>query len=77
MCKNAVFTLHFCSSRGPVSLKKEKPRKPLEEYGGYRKTLLCSHNGNATCATLLRRCRCSKIACAFGAAAPAAIFAGV
>ncbi|MCF2635773.1 hypothetical protein [Prevotellamassilia timonensis] len=35
------------------------------------------HNGDATCATLLRRCRCSKIACAFGAAAPAAIFAGV
>ena len=37
MCKNAVFILHFCSSRGPVSLKKEKPRKPLEEYGGYKK----------------------------------------
>ena len=37
MCKNAVFTLHLCSSREPVSLRKEKPRKPLEEYGGYRK----------------------------------------
>ena len=62
----------------PVSLRKEKPRKPLEEDGGYRKkTFLCSHNGDATCATLLRLCRCSKIACAFGAAAPAAIFAGV
>ena len=43
--KNAVFILHFCSSRGPVSLKKEKPRKPLEEYGGYRKTFLCPTTG--------------------------------
>ena len=45
MCKNAVFILHFCSSRGPVSLRKEKPRKPLEEYGGYRKTFLCPTTG--------------------------------
>ena len=30
MCKNAVFILHFCSSRGPVSPRKEKPRKPLK-----------------------------------------------
>ena len=35
------------------------------------------HNGDATCATLPRLCRYSKTACAFGAAAPAAIFAGV
>ena len=78
MCKNAVFILHFCSSRGAVSPRKEKPRKPLEEYGGSRKkTFLCPTTGDATCATLLRRCHCSKIACAFGAAAPAAIFAGV
>ena len=77
MCKNAVFILHFCSSRGPVSMRKEKPRKPLEEYGGYRKTFLCPTTGDATCATLLRFCRCSKIACVFGAAAPAAVLAGV
>ena len=76
MCKNAVFILHFCSSRGPVSPRKEKPRKPLEEYGGYRKHSSVSQRGR-TCATLLRLCRCSKIACAFGAATPAAIFAGV
>ena len=76
MCKNAVFILHFCSSRGPVSLKKEKPRKPLKSMAATKNTPL-SHNGNATCATLPRLCRYSKIACAFGAAAPAAIFAGV
>ena len=58
-------------------MRKEKPRKPLEEYGGYRKTFLCPTTGDATCATLLRLCRYSKIACAFGAAAFAAIFAGV
>ena len=36
----------FCSSRRPVSPRKEKPRKPLEEYGGYRKkTFLCTTTG--------------------------------
>ena len=45
MCKNAVFILHFCSLREPVSMRKEKPRKPLEEYGGYRKTFLCPTTG--------------------------------
>ena len=45
MCKNAIFILHFCSLREPVLMRKEKPRKPLEEYGGYRKTFLCPTTG--------------------------------
>ena len=45
MCHNAIFILHFCSLREPVSMRKEKPRKPLEEYGGYRKTFLCPTTG--------------------------------
>ena len=49
MCKNAVFILHFCSLRGSVSMRKEKPRKPLEEYGGYRKTFLCPTTGTHLC----------------------------
>ena len=44
MCKNAVFILLLVVGE-PVSLKKEKPRKPLEEYGGYRKTFLCPTTG--------------------------------
>ena len=32
-----------------MSLKKEKPRKPLEEYGGYRKTFLCPTTGTHLC----------------------------
>ena len=68
----------FLLFKGTCVAEKRKPRKPLEEYGGSRKkTFLCPTTGDATCATLLRRCHCSKIACAFGAAAPAAIFAGV
>ena len=68
----------FLLFEGICVAKKRKPRKSLEEYGGYRKkTFLCPTTGDATCATLLRCCRCSKTACAFGAAAPAAIFAGV
>ena len=64
--------------KGTRVSEKRKPRKSLEEHGGSRKkTFLCPTTGDATCATLLRRCHCSKIACAFGAAAPAAIFAGV
>ena len=38
MCKNAVFILHFCSWREPVSMRKEKPRKPLEEQKCRMKT---------------------------------------
>ena len=58
--------------------EKRKTKKALEEYGGSRKkTFLCPTTEDATYATLLRRCRCSKTACAFGAAAPAAVFAGV
>ena len=45
MCKNAIFILHSCSLREPVLMRKEKPRKPLEEYGGYRKTFLCPTTG--------------------------------
>ena len=67
----------FLLFEGTCVDEKRKTKKALEEYGGYRKTFLCPTTGDATCATLLRRCRCSKIACAFGAAAPAAIFAGV
>ena len=67
----------FLLFEGICVAEKRKLRKSLEEYGGYRKTFLCPTTGDATCATLLRRCHCSKIACAFGAAAPAAIFAGV
>ena len=64
----------FLLFEGTCVDEKRKPRKSLEEYGGSRKkTFLCPTTG----ITLLRRCRCSKIACAFGAAAPAAIFAGV
>ena len=42
MCKNAVFILLLVVGE-PVSLKKEKPRKPLE--AGYRKTFLCPTTG--------------------------------
>ena len=63
----------FLLFKGTCVAEKRKTKKALEEYGGYRKTFLCPTTG----ITLLRRCRCSKIACAFGAAAPAAIFAGV
>ena len=66
----------FLLFKGTCVAEKRKPRKPLE--AGYRKkTFLCPTTGDATYATLLRRCRCSKTACAFGAAAPAAVFAGV
>ena len=68
----------FLLFKGTCVAEKRKTKKALEEYGGSRKkTFLCPTTGDATCATLLRRCHCSKIACAFGAAAPAAIFAGV
>ena len=40
MCKNAIFILLLVVGE-PVSLRKEKPRKPLEEYGGYRKKTFC------------------------------------
>ena len=49
MCKNAVFILHFCSSREPVSPRKEKTRKPLEEYGGYRKHSSAPQRGRHLC----------------------------
>ena len=35
----------FLLFKGPLSMRKEKPRKPLEEYGGYRKTFLCPTTG--------------------------------
>ena len=48
MCKNAVFILLLVIGE-PVSMRKEKPRKPLEEYGGSRKTFLCPTTGTHLC----------------------------
>ena len=54
-----------------------KPRRPLEKYGGYRKkTFLCSTTGTPPVAPYFGSFA-AAIKCAFGAAAPAAIFAGV
>ena len=45
ICKIEVFTALLVVGE-PVSLRKEKPRKSLEEYGGYRKkTFLCPTTG--------------------------------
>ena len=44
MCKNAVFILLLVVGE-PCVAEKRKPRKPLEEYGGYRKTFLCPTTG--------------------------------
>ena len=60
-----------------MSLRKEKPRKSLEEYGGSRKkTFLCPTTGTPPVPPYFGSFA-AAIKCAFGAATPAAIFAGV
>ena len=66
----------FGRRRTPCRREKKNQESPLKSMAATENIPL-PHNGDNTCATLLRRCRCSKTACAFGAAAPAAIFAGV
>ena len=72
----------FCPEKGlplmkRIKCRENKPRRPLENYGGYRKkTFLCSTTGTPPVAPYFGFFAAAK-KCAFGAAASAAIFAGV
>ena len=67
----------FLLFEGTCVAEKRKPRKPLKSMVAPERKHSSTPQRGRTCATLPRRCRYSKIACVFGAAASAAIFAGV
>ena len=48
MCKNAVFILLLVLGE-PCVAEKRKPRKPLEEYGGYKKHTSVPQRGRHLC----------------------------
>ena len=72
----------FCPEKGlplmkRIKCRENKPRRPLEKDGGYRKkTFLCTITGTPPVPPYFGSFA-AAIKCAFGAAAPAAIFAGV
>ena len=83
--KNAVFIDEngfFCPEKRFTLMKRRKccenkPRRPLEKDGGYRKeTFLCTTTGTPPVPPYFGSFA-AAIKCAFGAAASAAIFAGV